>query len=63
MKIEIRFNVDIKGNNSYIVEDLLGQVDDQIVGVMMEALIDNLNVEGYIFDGDTISSTVMERLT
>ena len=58
MKIEIRFNVDIKGNNSYIVEDLLGQVDDQIVGVMMEALIDNLNVEGYIFDGDTISSTV-----
>ena len=58
MKIEIRFNVDIKGNNSYIVEDLLGQVDDQIVGVMMEALIDNLNVEGYIFDGDTISSNV-----
>jgi hypothetical protein len=58
MIVKISFTVDIKDNGG-ADNDLLGQIDDVIVGVLLEALTDNLRVEGYDFNGDTIESSVL----
>jgi hypothetical protein len=56
MIIKITLAVEIYDNDSHVTSD----IDELIVPVLLEAFVDNLRVEDFDFNEDSVSTTVGE---